>query len=75
VKNKIDLRQCALYTSGRVPADMVDKVITAGIPVLVSKGMPTFQAVELAKDAEITLVCGARRDQMRIYVDNRGKKF
>ena len=54
---------------------MVDKVITAGIPVLVSKGMPTIQAVELAKEAGITLVCGARRDQMRIYVDNRGKKF
>ena len=74
VKNRIDLSQCALYTSGRVPTDMVDKVITAGIPVLVSKGMPTFQAVELAKEAGITLVCGSRRDQMRIYVDNRRKK-
>lgn len=75
VKNKIDLRQCAIYTSGRVPVDMVDKVITAGISVLVSKGMPTFQAVELAKEAGMTLICGARRDQMRIYVDNRGMKY
>jgi len=73
VKNKIGLSQCALYTSGRVPSDMIDKVIIAGIPVLVSKGMPTMQAVELAKDEKITLICGARRDQMRIYTDYREK--
>ena len=73
VKNRIELSQCALYTSGRVPADMIDKVIVAGIPVLVSKGMPTMQAVELAKEAKVTLVCGARRDQMRIYADYRKK--
>lgn len=73
VKNGIVLSQCALYTSGRVPVDMVDKVITAGIPVLVSKGMPTMQAVELAREAGITLICGARRDQMRIYTENSKK--
>lgn len=73
VKNRIELSQCALYTSGRVPADMIDKVIVAGIPVLVSKGMPTMQAVELAREAEVTLICGARRDQMRIYTDYRKK--
>lgn len=71
VKNRIELSQCALYTSGRVPADMIDKVIVAGIPVLVSKGMPTMQAVELAKEAKVTLICGARQDQMRIYADYR----
>ena len=71
VKNQIDLSQCALYSSGRVPVDMMDKIVVAGIQVLVSKGMPTLQAVELAKEAGVTLICGARRDQMRIYTDFR----
>ena len=71
VKNKIDLSQCAVYSSGRVPVDMMDKIIVSGIPILVSKGMPTLQAVELAKEAGVTLICGARRDQMRVYVDYR----
>ena len=73
VKNQIDLSQCALYSSGRVPVDMMDKIVVAGIPVLVSKGMPTLQAVELAKEAGVTLICGARRDQMRVYEDYREK--
>ena len=73
VKNRIDLSRCALYNSGRVPVDMLDKIVVAGIPVLVSKGMPTMQAVELAKEARITLVCGARKDKMRIYTDYREK--
>lgn len=73
VKNRIDLSQCAVYSSGRVPVDMIDKIVAARIPVLVSKGMPTLQAVELANEARITLVCGARKDQMRIYTDYRVK--
>ena len=71
VKNKIDLSECAVYSSGRVPVDMMDKIVVAGIPILVSKGMPTLQAVELAKEAKVTLICGARKDQMRVYSDYR----
>lgn len=74
IRNGLDLSKCAVYSSGRVPVDMIDKIVVAGIPVLVSKGMPTMQAVELAKEAGVTLVCGARKDQMRIYTDNRIKR-
>ena len=37
VLNDIPLSGCMIFTSGRVPVDMVEKVIVAGIPVLVSK--------------------------------------
>jgi len=74
VKNSVNLSRCAVYSSGRVPVDMLDKIIVAGIPVLVSKGMPTVQAVELAKEAGVTLICGARRDQMRVFTDYRSVK-
>jgi len=73
LKNHVEMSKCAIYTSGRVPANMIDKMIAAGIPVLASKGMPTMQAVELAKAAKVTLICGARRDQIRIYTDYRKK--
>ncbi len=52
----IPLSECILCTSGRTPVDMVRKVIQAGIPVLVSKSVPTMQAIELARDAGLTLV-------------------
>ena len=52
---------------------MIEKIVVAGIPILVSKGMPTVQAVELAKEAGVTLICGARKDQMRVYADYREK--
>ena len=45
----VPLRECVLYTSGRVPLDMVRKAIRAGVPVLISKTMPTVQSLELAE--------------------------
>ena len=49
-----------LYTSGRVPLDMVRKAIRAGVPVLVSKSMPTVQSAELAAEYGLQLVCGRK---------------
>ena len=46
---QLELSECILFTTGRVPTDMVQKVIAAGIPVLASKAVPTDQAIELAK--------------------------
>lgn len=57
----VALEECILYTSGRVPLDMVRKVIRAGVPVLVSKTMPTVQSLELAQEYGLTLLCGKKR--------------
>lgn len=54
------LAECVLYTSGRVPLDMVRKAIRAGVPVLVSKSMPTVQSAELAAEYGLQLVCGRK---------------
>ena len=56
-----------LFTSGRVPVDMVQKVISAGIPVLVSKSVPTAESVELAREYGLNLVCRAWPDKCEIY--------
>ena len=56
------MEECALFTSGRVPVDMVVKVIAAGIPVLISKSVPTYDAVLLAKEYGLTLITRAWPD-------------
>ena len=56
----VPLAECVLYTSGRVPVDMVRKVIRAGVPALVSKSMPTVQSLELAQEYGLQMVCGRK---------------
>lgn len=67
LRNHIDLTQCIIYSSGRIPTDMAVKAIRAGIPILASKASPTQEAVQLAKQFHLTLVCAARRDRMKLY--------
>ncbi|MBR1703725.1 MAG: formate dehydrogenase accessory sulfurtransferase FdhD [Lachnospiraceae bacterium] len=67
VREGLDRSQCILFTTGRVPTDMVRKAAAAGIPVLVSKAVPTADAVELARRNEITLICRAWPDSFEIY--------
>ena len=63
----IDLKSCMVYSSGRIPVDMVEKVIRSGIPVFVSKASPSGEAVELAKKYNLTLICAARQDRLKLF--------
>ncbi len=67
LQNGISLSECILYTSGRVPVDMVEKAIAAGVPILASKAVPTVEAVELAEKYGLTLIGNARPDGMKLY--------
>ena len=69
VLSDIPLDECMLFTSGRVPLDMVEKVIMAGVPVLVSKAVPTSEAVSLARKSGLTLICRAWPDSMVVFSD------
>lgn len=63
----LDLTQCILFSSGRIPDDMMEKVIRARVPVLVSNGVPTDRAVALARRYHVTLICSAHMDAMNIF--------
>ncbi len=63
--NDTDLSECMLYTTGRVPGDMVIKAVMAGVPVLISKSVPTDEAVRLSREYGLTLVYGAWPDSCR----------
>ena len=50
--------------------DMAIKAIRAGIPVLASKASPSAEAVAMAKEYQLTLICAARRDRMKLFNGN-----
>ena len=66
LRNGIDLSKCILYSSGRIPTDMVVKAIRAGVPILVSKAAATAEAVQLAQEYRLTLISAARPDSMKL---------
>lgn len=65
--HELPLGECLLYSSGRMPADMLCKALRAGIPIFASKGSPTSKAIELARQYDMTMLCAARRDRMKQY--------
>jgi FdhD protein len=67
LKTGTPLSQCILYTSGRIPVDMAEKAIAAGIPVLASKSVPTAEAVELARSYGLILIGNAHPDSMKVF--------
>jgi len=63
----VDLERTLLVTSGRISSEIVHKTRRAGIPVLVSLGAPTHQAVLLAHDLNLTLIGFARQNRFSIF--------
>ncbi len=70
--NGVDLRGCMLFTSGRVPTDMVMKAIRSKIPVLVSKAVATDETVALARRYGLTLLCTATSHSFDVMNDPCG---
>jgi len=57
----------ALAWSGRTFFEIIEKAITAGIPMIVAVGAPSSLAVELARQFRMTLVGFARGGSFNIY--------
>ena len=56
----VDGADKAVYTTGRLTSEMVIKTVQMGIPVLVSRSGFTAWGVELAREAELTLIGRAK---------------
>lgn len=67
--HRIDLSQCTVFSSGRLPVDMIAKAIQTGIPIVASKAVTTDHAIKLACESDLTLICSAWPDSMRVYND------
>lgn len=68
LEREIPLRECLLYTSGRVSGELVGKCAAAEVAVLISKAIPTAQAVERARALGLTLLCRAWEDRFEQFV-------
>lgn len=56
-----------LVLTSRCSTEMVQKAVTAGLPMLVAISAPTSLALELADEAGLTLVAFARGDGFTLY--------
>lgn len=65
-----DLSHSVLYSSGRMPCDMVEKALRAGVSVFASRSAPTAQSVKLAKKHGLTLVGFVGKSRMNIYTND-----
>ena len=65
----IHLKDKYILTSGRIPMDMINKVVSIGIPMIVSRSTPTIAAVETARTAGVTLLGFSRENRFNIYSD------
>lgn len=63
----LPLAECAVYTSGRVPLDMVKKAAAAKVSVIISKASPTLDAVQNARESGIKLICSAYPDSFKVF--------
>lgn len=67
LKDSVDLSKTILYTSGRVPSDMVRKLVRCKIPVVASHSAVTDSAVALAKEYDLTLLGFVRGNRCNQY--------
>jgi FdhD protein len=65
--NQLPLLNCLLLVSGRAGFELVQKSVTAGIPILAAVGAPTSLSVELAEESGMTLIGFLRNGQFNIY--------
>ena len=66
-KAGFDLSHCYVTYSGRMPADMVIKMVRVGVPILVSNAAPAGSGYEVALKGNVTLVGFVRSNRFNLY--------
>lgn len=59
--------RCILFLEGDINAELAEAAIRAGVPVLAATGAPTAEAVALARQYHLHLLCAVRRGEVDIY--------
>ncbi len=64
---QISPESCMLLSTGRISTDMVKKVLFSGIPVFATLKTPTGEAVTMAEQYHLTMLCKVNTEQFVIY--------
>ncbi len=67
MRESLPLRATALLLSGRCGFELVQKALVAGIPIVASISGPSTLAVELAREAGMTLACFVRGRDLTLF--------
>jgi FdhD protein len=64
---RLPLSDCILFVSGRTSFEIIQKAVTAGVAVVAAVSAPSSLAIELARDANVTLLGFVRGSGFNIY--------
>ena len=67
ILNRTSLKSSFLVLSCRVFKKIISKAVQVGIPVVISRGAPTFDSIKLAQEKGITLIGFLRENRFNIY--------
>ncbi|MGB9936128.1 MAG: formate dehydrogenase accessory sulfurtransferase FdhD [Methanobacterium sp.] len=63
----IDFSKCFMFSSGRMPGDMIIKIARVGIPIIASKSAPTSSGYTVGEEANVTIIGFVRGKRFNIY--------
>ena len=66
-KEGYDFNRCYITYSGRMPADMLIKVIRVGIPIIISNAAPASSGIDVARAGNITMIGFVRDNRFTVY--------
>ena len=66
-KEGYDFSRCYISYSGRMPADMLIKVIRVGIPIIISNSAPASSGIDVASLGNITMIGFVRDNRFTIF--------
>lgn len=66
-KRGLDFSRCYISYSGRMPADMLIKVIRVGVPIIISNAAPASSGIDVASAGNITMIGFVRDNRFTVY--------